>query len=258
MTPGSRHRRSSILAAGLAFAAAQPALAQADGTTDLISWSSAGASGDADTDGRRAFDGRLSRQAPLEGAGWSLAGHAGFAAEDGLYVQLSHARLSRSRFKANRAFAFHPQSLGRSRRKGWSASGEIGQEFRLGGVSATPFAALDYIDAKLDGYVEAGEATADPTFRDHEVRALTASLGGELAADLGPLRSALRGGYSFEHASDNGGSNAHFHRGGRSGPFAELRLGLGDGPVAGFVSGGTRWIDGDDDARVAMGMRCAF
>lgn len=257
MTPGC-HRLSSILAASLAFAAAQPALAQADGASDLITWSSDAAVTDIGTDGPRGFDGRLSRQAPLEGAGWRLVDHAGYASEDGLYLQLSSARLSRSRFKASRAFAFHPQSLGRSRRKGWAASGEIGREFRIGGVSATPFAALDYVDAKLDGYVEAGEASADPTFRDRDISTLTASLGGELAADIGPLRPALRGGYSIQRASDDGGSDARLRRGRGNGPFAELRLGLGSGPVAGFVSGGARWIDGDDDARVAMGMRCTF
>jgi hypothetical protein len=44
----------------------------------------------------------------------------------------------------------------------------------------------------------------------------------------------------------------------RDSAFAELRVGMRRGPLSGYVSGGGRWGQGEDDARISMGIGYAF
>lgn len=200
-----------------------------------------------------AFDGRLSRQALLEGTGWAMGGHGTFANDSGLYLQTSNAWLAKT--SSRNPERIHRQHiLGRSKTKGWAVSGELGWELPAGDFAVTPFAAIDYVKAKLEGHVQAGEAAAEGAFAERRVRTLTTSLGGEVARDLGALRPALRAGYSLaqqrgREALASAESDC---------AFAELRLAMRSGAVSGFVSGGSRWGRGDDDARVSLGLSYGF
>lgn len=223
--------------------------------------------------GYREFDGRLSRQAPLEGTGWTLGGYAAFAAETGLYAQVSAAWLGKAKFKKiGRTSVYGQQATGRTTGKGWATSGEIGWQFDADAFSVTPFVALDYVDAKLNGYVETGASVSNLAFPDRDIKKLTASFGGELAVNLGALRPALRGGYSLEKESGDDAATVRLasaqHAMGsvdfaladteRNSAFAELRLAMRDGPISGYAAFGGRWGRGDDDSRVSLGVSYAF
>lgn len=261
-----------ILALGLGLAVAQPALAQPrqavmayvgaippDGkAADILSTTAS----DLPLGGYREFDGRLSRQAPLESVGWAPNGYVAYAADGGFYAQASTAWLGKAGLnRIGRGLAYRPRVLGRAKSKGWAASGELGWQFDAGALAVTPFAALDYVDAKLDGYVATGASASALAFPDRNMKQLTASFGGELAADLGPLRPALRGGYSLER--DSGGDNAAARLASDQPAlgdcaFAELRVAMRSGPLLGYVSGGSRWGRNGDDARVSLGLSYGF
>lgn len=222
--------------------------------------------------GYREVDGRFAVQAPLKATAWTVGGYAAVEI-DGFYAQASAGVLADAKFKQiGRASVYGQQATGATKGKGWSASGEIGYALPLGAMSLTPFAAVDYTDLKLDGYTETGASVSNFAYPDRDFQKLTASLGGELAMEVGALRPALRGGYTFERERGDDAATVKLasvqHAMGtvvfpladteRDAAFAELRIAMREGPLSGYVSAGGRWGRGGDDARVAVGLAAAF
>lgn len=222
--------------------------------------------------GYREVGGRFGVQAPLKATAWTVGGYAAVEM-GGFYAQASAGVLGDARFKEiGRASAYGQQAIGATKGKGWSASGEIGYAIPVGRFSLTPFAAVDYTDLELKGYTETGASVSNFTYPTRDFRKLTASVGGELAVEWGALRPAIRAGYTFERERGDAAATVRLasaqHAMGsvefaladteRDAAFAELRIGMRDGALSGYLSGGGRWGRGGDDARVAMGLSYGF
>lgn len=226
------------------------------------------------TGGYRKMDGRLAFGAPVDAQAWTVGAYAAIELPAGLYAQASGAWLGDADFKQiGRVSAYGQQATGATKGDGWAASGEIGWTIGVGDAfSITPFAAADYSDLDLDGYTETGASVSNLTYSERSFKKLTLTAGGELAINLGALRPAIRGGYSFENESGDQSSavklaSAQHSMGAvnlplalteRDSAFAELRIAMQDGPLSGYVSGRGRWGRGDDDARVSIGASLAF
>ena len=225
------------------------------------------------TGGYRIMDGSLAFGAPVEATAWTIGGYAAYDSASGLYGQAAGAWLGDAKFdKIGRASVYGQQAIGTTQGDGWSGSGEIGWRFPVGGVKLTPFAAVDYVDLNLDGYTEVGASVSNITYSDRSFSQVTGSFGAEIAVEIGALRPALRGGYSFENQSGDGNTavslaSAQHAMGStvlaldgteRDSAFGELRIGLRDGALSGYFSARGRWGRGDDDARVAVGVSIAL
>ena len=223
--------------------------------------------------GYRKLDGSLAFGAPLDVNAWTAGIYAAVQLPSGLYAQASAAWLGDAKIKAiGRFSAYGQQATGKTRADGWAASAEIGFSLPLGKASLTPFAALDYVDLGVDGYVETGASVSNFAYSARSIKKLAASVGGELAAELGAVRPALRVGYSVENESGDDNATVRLaaaqHSMGtvvfaladteRNSAFAELRLAMQSGPISGYVAGRGRWGRGDDDTRVVAGIAYAF
>ena len=223
--------------------------------------------------GYRDFDGTLGFGAPIAGDAWTAGGYVAVELPQGPYAEVSAAWIGDVRFdKVGRLSAYGQQAIARTKGEGWSASGEAGWQVPVGRLTVTPFAAVDYVDLELDGYTEVGASVSNLVFPDREFRKLTASAGGEIAAEIGALRPTLRGGYSMEY--EHGDRNATVrlasaqHAMGtvtlpladteRDSAFGELRIAMRDGALGGYVAARGRWGRGDNDARVSVGASYAF
>ena len=224
------------------------------------------------TGGYRRLEGSFAPGVPLDVEAWTMGGYAAVALPGGLYAQASAAWLGDARFKLRRASAYGQEALGRTKGDGWSASGEIGWLLPVGVFSVTPFAAVDYVDLTLPGYVETGASVSNLAFPDRDIKKLTASFGGELAVQLGTLRPALRAGYAIEDERGDRDATVRLaaaqHAMGRvtlplasterDTVFGELRIAMQQGPWSGYVAGRGRWGRGADEAQVSIGASYAF
>lgn len=225
------------------------------------------------TGGYRKMDGRLAYGSPLEARAWTVGAYAAIDTPMGLYAQASGAWLGDAKFsEIGRISAYGQQATGKTKGDGWAASGEIGWTVPVGKASLTPFAAIDYVDLSLDGYTETGASVSNITYAARGFKKLTASVGGELGAQLGAIRPAIRAGYSVE--KESGDKSAAVRLAGaqhamgsavlpladteRDSAFAELRVAMREGALSGYVSGRGRWGRGDDDARVSIGVGYSF
>lgn len=223
--------------------------------------------------GYRNIDGRLAFGAPIAGDAWTAGGYVAVELPQGPYAEVSAAWVGDVKFdKIGRLSAYGQQAAGRSKGDGWAASGEAGWQVPVGRLTVTPFAAVDYVDFDLDGYTEAGASVSNLVFPDRSFRKLTASAGGEIAVELGALRPALRGGYSWERENGDRSATVRLasaqHAMGtvtlpladteRDSAFGELRIAMRDGALGGYVAARGRWGRGDDDARVSVGASYAF
>ena len=224
--------------------------------------------------GYRDFSGTLAPADQIEGDALTAGGYAAVTLPMGFYAHAAGAYLFDAKLdKIGRASAYGQQAFGRSEADGWAASGEIGVTLAVGAFALTPFVVADYFDLDLDGYTESGASVSNLTFPERSIRKLTGSVGGEIATQVGPLRPALRGGYSFEDERSGDTSavvrltSAQHAMGSvtlpladteRDSAFAELRIAMGDGPLSGYMLGRGRFGRGKDDARIAMGVGYAF
>lgn len=223
--------------------------------------------------GYRRMDGSLAYGAGLKATAWTVGGYAALDTASGVYGQAAGAWLGDATFdRIGRASVYGQQANGSTQGNGWAGSGEIGWRFPVGGAKLTPFAAVDYVDLKLDGYTETGASVSNITYPNRSFSQLTASFGGEVAVELGALRPALRGGYSIENQSGDTTaavslSSAQHAMGStvlaldgteRNSAFGELRIAMRDGALSGYFSARGRWGRGDDDARVAIGVSFAL
>lgn len=223
--------------------------------------------------GYRKMDGSLSFGAPLDARAWTVGAYAAVELPGGFHAQASGAWLGDAKFRRiGRASAYGQQAIGTTKGDGWAASGEIGWTVPFGIASLTPFAAIDYANMDLDGYTETGASVSNITYAARSFRKLTASVGGEIGVELGAIRPAIRGGYSFEKESGDKSAAVRLasaqHAMGsavlplgdteRDSAFAELRVAMRDGRWSGYVSGRGRWGRGDDDARASIGIGYAF
>jgi hypothetical protein len=225
------------------------------------------------TGGYRKMDGSLSYGAPLDARAWTVGAYAAIELPGGLYAQASGAWLGDAKFRQiGRISAYGQQAIGKTKGDGWAASGEIGWTLPIGRASLTPFAAVDYVDLGLDGYTETGASVSNVTYAARSFKKLTASVGGELAVQLGAIRPAIRAGYSVENESGDKSTlvrlaSAQHAMGSvvmpladteRNSAFGELRIAMRDGRWSGYVSGRGRWGRGDDDARASVGVGYSF
>lgn len=223
--------------------------------------------------GYRDFDGSLAFGTPIAGDAWTAGGYVAVELPQGPYAEVSAAWVGDVKFdKIGRLSAYGQQAIGRSKGDGWSASGEAGWQVPVGRLTVTPFAAVDFVDLDLGGYTEVGASVSNLVFPDRNFRKLTASAGGEIAVELGALRPALRGGYSFENERGDRSATVRLasaqHAMGtvtlpladteRDSAFGELRIAMRDGALGGYVAARGRWGRGDDDARVSIGASYAF
>lgn len=225
------------------------------------------------TGGYRKMDGRLSYGSPLDARAWTVGAYAAIQTPMGLYAQASGAWLGDAKFKRiGRMSVYGQQASGRTKGDGWALSGEVGWMLPLGRFSLTPFGAMDYIDVDLDGYTETGASVSNIAYADRSFKKLSASVGGEVAVQVGALRPAIRGGYTFEDERGDRSASVRLaaaqHAMGsaqlaladteRDSAFAELRIAMQDGPISGYVAGRGRWGRGDDNARASIGVAYAF
>ncbi|MBW8753148.1 MAG: esterase-like activity of phytase family protein [Sphingomonadales bacterium] len=223
--------------------------------------------------GYRKLEGAFAPGVPMDVEAWTVGGYAAAELPSGIYAQAAAAWLGDAKFKLRRASAYDQTGEGRSKGQGWSASGEIGWNFAVGGKgSIGPFAAVDYVDLNLDGYTETGASVSNLVFPDRDIKRLTASFGGELAVQWGALRPAIRAGYSIEDERGDETATVRLasaqHIMGtvalplvnteRDTAFGELRIAMHEGPWSAYASGRGRWGRGDDEAQVSIGAAYAF
>ncbi|CAN5375539.1 hypothetical protein BH10PSE13_BH10PSE13_23190 [soil metagenome] len=223
--------------------------------------------------GYRSLDGRLTQGAPLDGNAWIVGGYAAIETPMGLYAEGSAAWIGDVKFdKIRRASVYGQEATGSTKGSGWALSGELGWSFPMGVASVTPFAAVDYSRMELDGYTETGASVSNLAYQDRKTTKLIASLGGEVAVQLGAIRPALRGGYSFDNEYRDRSTTVRLAaaqhsmasvvvplaRTERDSAFGELRIAMREGRISGYVSGKGRWGRGDDDARINIGVGYSF
>lgn len=208
----------------------------------------------------------------LNANAWTAGAYAAVNLASGLYAQASIARLGGARLTVERVSVYGQIATGQTHGQGWGGSGELGWMFGGGKTAFGPFVALDYSDMSIDGYAETGASVSNLVFPDRSFRKLTTSVGSEVSTRIGAVRPALRAGYSFETEYGDTAATVRLksaqHSMGtvalpladttRDSVFAELRLGMSDGPLSGYFSAKGRWGRGADDGRVAIGLGYAF
>ena len=225
------------------------------------------------TAGYRELDGQISLGAPIKARAWTIGAYAAIELPMGVYWQGSAAWLGDAKFRRlERASVYGQTADGRTKGNGWAVSGELGWAIPAGKVSVTPFVALDYANLDLDGYTETGASVSNLRYRDRSFSKMIASVGGELATQMGVLRPAIRAGYSFEREKGDNVATVSLasaqHSMGtvalplgdteRDSAFGELRVAMQQGNWSGYFSARGRWGRGEDDARVAIGLGYAF
>ena len=80
----------------------------------------------------------------------------------------------------------------------WAVGGELGYRFDLGGATVTPYAGLDYVSAKLQGFEEGGSFAGRLTVNDATDDFLTSELGLKLSGKLGGLVPEVKAGWRHE------------------------------------------------------------
>lgn len=223
--------------------------------------------------GYRSIDGRLTQGAPIEGNAFVVGGYAAVETPMGVYAEGSVAWIADVKLdKIARGSAYSQDAMGRTKGDGYTLSGEIGWSVPVGGFSLTPFAAVDYVNMTIDAYTETGASVSNLAFPRRRFNKLTTSIGGEIAAQWGAVRPAIRGGYSFEDENRDRSATVRLasaqhsmgtvvlplERTERDSAFGELRIGLREGHWSGYIAGKGRWGRGDDDARVNLGIAYAF
>jgi len=223
--------------------------------------------------GLRDLEGNLGAADPFKATVWTLGAYAMAEMPAGFYLEGSAAWFGDIDIeRVTRSSAYGQQASGRTAGEGWAASGEAGWQVPFGMLTVTPFAALDYSDLELSGYAESGASVSNLTFPDRAFRKLTASLGGEVSTQLGVVRPALRGGYSFEDERGDDAASVRLtsaqHAMGtvllpladteRNSAFAELRIAAREGPLAAYASGRGRWGKGEDDLRASITLSYGF
>jgi len=225
------------------------------------------------TAGYRELEGQLTPDAPIKGRAWTFGGYAAVELPVGVYWQGSAAWLGDVKFRRlERASAYGQTADGHSKGDGWAVSGELGWSIPAGAVSITPFAMLDYTNLDLDGYTETGASVSNLLYRDRSFSKMIASIGGELATQMGVLRPALRAGYSFEREKGDNAATVSLASAQhsmatvvlpladteRDSAFGELRVAMQQGNWSGYFSARGRWGRGEDDARVNIGIGYSF
>jgi outer membrane autotransporter protein len=223
--------------------------------------------------GYRELDGETRPGDPFDASSWHVGLYGAVEVAGGLYVEAAGTWFGDiSLDKIARSSAYGQQAEGRTSGDGWQASGEAGWQIPLGNATLTPFAAADYADPELDGYVEHGASVSNIAFPDRELKKLTVSLGGELAARMGIVRPALRAGYAFEDESGDesatvklaslqhamGTTTVDLAKTESNGLFGELRIAAGEGPLSAWFSGRGRWGDGNTDLRASITVAYGF
>ena len=225
------------------------------------------------TAGYRDLDGQIAVGAPIKAHAWTFGGYAAIDLPSGLYAQGSAAWLGNVKFRQlDRASAYGQTANGRTKGKGWAVSGELGWAIPAGGASITPFVAVDYGNVDLDGYTETGASVSNLIYRDRSFSKLTTSIGGEVAAQWGAIRPALRMGYSFEREKGDNVATVSLASAQhsmatvalpladteRNSAFSELRIAMRQGNWSGYFAARGRWGQGQDDARINIGMGYSF
>jgi hypothetical protein len=223
--------------------------------------------------GYREMDGVLAYGAPLKATGWSIGAYAAIETSVGLYGQATVAWLGEGRFKQiGRVSAYGQTATGATKGDGVAVSSEIGWTIPVGRFSVTPFAAADYTELDLNAYTETGASVSNVAYAGRNFNKLTASFGGEVGIQLGAIRPAIRGGYSFEKERGDDSTVVRLasvqHAMGtvvmplgrteRDSAFGELRIAMRDGPISGYFSSRGRWGRGEDDARLSVGVGYSF
>jgi len=223
--------------------------------------------------GYHKLDGTLDAGAPFEVESWHLGAYASVSMAGGFYVEGAAAWLGNIDLNdISRASAYGQMATGTTTAQGWSGSIEAGWTLPVGGVELTPFGVIDYVDLDLDGYTETGASVSNFTFPDRSFSKLSASVGGEVSAQLGQVRPTLRGGYTF--ADENGETGATVAIASVNHPmgtvafplastaldsvFGEARIAFTSGQLSAYVSGIGRWGDGGDDLQGSLGIAYAF
>ncbi|MES2497318.1 MAG: esterase-like activity of phytase family protein [Pseudomonadota bacterium] len=225
------------------------------------------------TGGYRDLDGQIALGAPIKAHAWTVGGYAAVELPMGLYAQGSAAWLGGAKFrKLDRDSAYGQTAEGRTKGKGWAVSGEMGWLIPAGAISITPFAAIDYANLDLDGYTESGASVSNLVYRDRSFSKMIASVGGELAMQMGVLRPAIRAGYSFEREKGDNIATVRLASAQhnmasvaipladteRDSAFGELRVAMQQGAWSGYFAARGRWGRGEDDARVNIGLGFSF
>lgn len=225
------------------------------------------------TAGYRNLDGQISLGSPIEARDWTAGGYAAVELPMGIYAQGSAAWLGDVKFRRlDRASAYRQTAKGRTKGDGWAVSAEIGWMMPTGSISFGPFAALDYANMNLDGYTETGASVSNLLFPDRKFSKMIASVGSELATQLGAIRPAIRAGYSFEREKGDNVATVRLASAQhsmatvalplgdteRDSAFGELRLAMQQGRLSGYFAARGRWGRGQDDARVNIGLGYSF
>jgi uncharacterized protein YhjY with autotransporter beta-barrel domain len=222
--------------------------------------------------GYRELDGETRPGDPFDASSWNVGAYGAIEA-DGIYLQAAATWFADIALdKVARASAYGQRAEGQTSGDGWEASSEFGWQIPFGSATLTPFAALDYADLELDGYVEHGASVSNIAYPDREFQKLTLSVGGQFDARMGIVRPALRAGYAFEDERGDDSATVRLaslqHAMGTTtvaladtendGLFGELRIAAGGGPLSAWFSGRGRWSDGNKDLRASLTVAYGF
>lgn len=210
----------------------------------------------------------------LEAEGMSASIYGGVAAPNGFYAELAlSTSFNLDLDRIARPAAYGTTATGRTDAKATTAIAEIGWLAGFGALRVGPFAAVEYIDAKIDGYTEFGAALSNAAVPDINYERTRATLGLEARGpDPSPIVPSVRVGYTFENESGDKEASLRLASANHANATALVALpgterdhvtaaGALDGKLGALgwrlgVEG--RFGDGETDGRAFVGIAAAF
>ena len=223
--------------------------------------------------GYRDAEGNFGLGSRIKGNGLSIGGYAALAPIKGLYLEVAGSKSINLKFdQISRIAAYGQTATGVTEGNIWGVSGEIGYLLPLGAFNIGPFAHVDYVDSKIDSYIEAGASVSNAVFPELSSKRLRADFGLEGDVKAKDITLTLRGGYGIEDERSansvivrlaaaqhiNGTSTLALPSTERDVIFGGGRINGKIGPLTAFASAEGRFGRGEDEARVTLGVGFDF
>lgn len=223
--------------------------------------------------GYRSAEGNFGLGSSIKGKGTSVGAYAAITPIKRLHLEVAGSKSINLKLgEVSRVGAYGQTATGVSSGDAWSASGEIGYLLPIGPVSIGPFARVDYVNVKLDGYTETGASLSNAVLPERSSKRLRANFGLEGNVKATNITLTLRGGYGID--DERAGQNATVrlasaqHINGTTTfalPNTERNVIFGGGRIDGNVGPFTvraasegRFGRGEDEARVTVGVGIGF
>lgn len=148
----------------------------------------------------RDADGSFGGDTGIKANATSIAVYGGVALPGGFYLEAAGSKSVRLSYDSiRRPGAYGQVAEASSSGKAYAAGAEIGWSIPVGRVAAGPFATVDYVDASIDGFSEAGASLSNARYAGLNYKRLRYGAGIELRGTWSEaVRPNIRVGYAKE------------------------------------------------------------